>query len=82
MLSIIKKKEQLDSLNLPLFQIASLSLLQPLSIMTYEPGLFQLLARAMSLLLNWILYSKFGFWQVDALHLWHNYAPLLFKVIL
>ena len=69
MLSIIKKKDQLHSFNLPLFQIASLSPLQPLDIITCKPGLCQLLATAMSLLLNWILYPKFGFWQVDALHL-------------
>ena len=44
-------------------------LLQPLNIMTCMSGLFELLATAMFLLLNWTLYSNFGFCQVDVLHL-------------
>ena len=43
--------------------------LKLLNIMTCKSGLFELLATAMPLLLNWILYSNFGFCQVDALHL-------------
>ena len=44
-------------------------LLQPLNSMTCKSDLFELLATAISLLLNWILYSNFGFRQVDARHL-------------
>ena len=44
-------------------------LLQPLNIMTCKSGLFELLATAMTLLMNWIIYSNFGFCEVNALQL-------------